>query len=346
MNRKRKVGLQFIQHLKKQIAAQEEPGAEGIMLAPLYTQLAQLYIGQGMIPEAAEALGEVALLAEGAGELRVAAQTTQARGLLLAQEGLTPEARLVLLEAVALFAAVGDEAQTTAVAQQLTQKFPELLKDLRPYLGDDLSPEAQLNQLWAEVREAWQANEPVLAQERLNTAVSFAQTHNLLDATQLALMSHLLQLTSGQLPPELAQLLWQQSQAQASTPANLPPQVMDEAMHLAWGYLQGGAFEPAIQTARHIRFAARQTSDPFRVVRYLLASAVLAEAHNQREERVFVLAAWLTCREFLAANLGPAAAETIDQILDSLKLRWGAEEMNTAVAEYQAYVAMHGTFRA
>lgn len=332
----------MVAQLQKQVRELEKQGADGTIIAPLYTQLGTLYISQGETHKAAQALGEVARLAEEAGELRVAAQTTQARGLLLAQKGLTPEARLVLLEAVALYAAVGNEEETTAVARQLTQKFPELLKDLRPYLGDDMPPEMQLDQLWAEVREAWQAGEADVAQEKLDTAVSFAHTHNLLDTTELALLSQLLQLTSGQFPPELAELLWQQSQTQTS----LPPQVMDETMHLAWGYLQGGAFEPAIQTARHIRFAARKTNNPFRVVRYLLASAVLAEAHNQRAERIHVLAAWLTCREFLADNLGPAGAQMIDQILDSLRLRWGEAEMSTAVGEYQAYVAMHGPFQA
>ncbi len=338
MNRQRERGTQFIRQIEKQIAAQA--GAEGAVLAPLYTQLAQLHLGQGQVAEAAKALGEVARLAEETGELVVAAQTTQVRGLLLAQEGMTPEARLVLLEAVALYAAVGDEGQTTAVAHQLVQKFPELREDLRPYLGDNLPAEVQLDQLWAEVREAWQAGQIELAQERLDTAVSFAYTHNLVTPAELTLLRQLLSLTNGTITAEQMADLLEQS------PTQLPAGIVDDNLHYALSYLQGGALEPAIERARQVRFAARNSHDPYRVVRYQLASLVLAEAHNQRDERVQVLAAWLTCREFLAANLGSAGAEAIDQILDALRLRWGQEEMNTAVADYQAYTAMHGSFQA
>lgn len=79
-----------------------------------------------------------------------------------------------------------------------------------------------------------------------------------------------------------------------------------------------------------------------RLVRYLMASFVLAEAHEKVGERVMALAAWLTCRVFFVGNLG--VGEVIDPILDGLRARWGEDEMAVVVAEYEAYVRMHGQF--
>ncbi|MEM7797613.1 MAG: hypothetical protein AAF633_00360 [Chloroflexota bacterium] len=107
------------------------------------------------------------------------------------------------------------------------------------------------------------------------------------------------------------------------------------------------SWEKVVQSAALSRQQSRTAmqmdeGDQQPLLRYLLASMLLADAQDKRGHRVSVLIALLTCRSVLTGRLGEAAGVSIDRVLDSMRSRWGDDGMATAVAGYQAYVQENG----
>lgn len=95
------------------------------------------------------------------------------------------------------------------------------------------------------------------------------------------------------------------------------------------------------QSSREAMLADEEDQQP--LLRYLLASMLLADAQDKLGNRVSVLVALLTCRAVMIRRMGEVAGQSIDRVLDSMATRWGADGMTAAVAGYQAYVQENGT---
>jgi hypothetical protein len=121
-------------------------------------------------------------------------------------------------------------------------------------------------------------------------------------------------------------------------------QLNDVQLQQAALALQEERSQAAVEHATAARVAARDQAMPDSPLRYLLASLILADAHEQMDDRVRVLAALLTCKVYLEHTLGPVVGKQINQLLDALALRWGREGLETAVQAYQKHVAEHGPF--
>ncbi len=87
---------------------------------------------------------------------------------------------------------------------------------------------------------------------------------------------------------------------------------------------------------------ARDDEDEMGVLRYVIASLLMADAQDKQGNRVSVLMALLTCRAVLMEELGEAAAVAVDNVLNSLAERWGQDGLQTALAGYENYVAVNG----
>lgn len=121
-------------------------------------------------------------------------------------------------------------------------------------------------------------------------------------------------------------------------------QLNDVQLQQAALALQEGRAQAAAEHAAAARAAARDQALADSPLRYLLASLILADAHEQMDDRVRVLAALLTCKVYLEHTLGAIVGKQINQLLDALALRWGRQGLETAVQAYQAHVAEHGPF--
>lgn len=156
--------------------------------------------------------------------------------------------------------------------------------------------------------------------------------------------------------PEIQQLSQRQAILQGLVKGNLSlPQAWEQALPLlqaagwvdkplaqAMGAYQRGKWGKVVKFAAAARQSARASEEPMALVRYVMASMLLADAQDKQGHRVSVLVALLTCRARLASELGEEAGQSIDRVLDSLAERWGQDGLAQAVAGYQAYVAENG----
>ena len=144
-------------------------------------------------------------------------------------------------------------------------------------------------------------------------------------------------LARGEWSPELGMFVWPDLPGQPT-----PSLLADEALLKSLRLMQNGRFRPAFRFAQQALTNARHAPDLYRYIRYLLASIILAQLHDQRDERVAVLTVLLRCKVFLEMGLGPAIQPYMDQFLDTMTGRWGENGRREAIRAYQEHVAQHG----
>ncbi|MEM7344713.1 MAG: hypothetical protein AAF485_10750 [Chloroflexota bacterium] len=99
----------------------------------------------------------------------------------------------------------------------------------------------------------------------------------------------------------------------------------------------------ALQIGQEAQQSALVATDSARYMRYIMASLLMAQAHDQLENRIDVLRVLLTCKKTLEVALGETAGQLIVPILDGLQTRWGSEALqetfNAYMTEAQAEMA-------
>jgi tetratricopeptide (TPR) repeat protein len=144
-------------------------------------------------------------------------------------------------------------------------------------------------------------------------------------------------LAQGEWSPELGLFIWPDLPGQPA-----PSLLADKDLLKALQLMQNGRFRPAFRFAQQALDNARHAPDLYRTIRYLLASIILAQLHDQRDERVEVLIVLLRCKVFLEMGLGTAVQSTMDQFLEAMTGRWGENGRREAIRAYQDHVARHG----
>ncbi len=99
-------------------------------------------------------------------------------------------------------------------------------------------------------------------------------------------------------------------------------------------HLQAGRHEQGEQKALEGEAAALAAPSP---VLYVFACMLIAEAREGLSNRVGVIEVLLTCKSTLEAYFGPEMAKQVVLVLDSLRRRWGDDEVEKAKAGYRLW---------
>jgi len=121
-----------------------------------------------------------------------------------------------------------------------------------------------------------------------------------------------------------------------------PLGILDEALIDAIRAYSDEEWADVVNFAAESRQYAREDEDELAILRYVIASLLLADAQDKQNNRVSVLVALLTCRAVLMEEMGEEAAISVDNVLNSLGERWGDDGLKTAVSGYEDYVAENG----
>lgn len=258
------------------------------------------------------------------------AEARFAEALVLYEEAGDSETPLAVRQHLAgLYVAQGNKAALTRTLDEAFARLPTAVSDPIPHIDLYrfragchallLNFPAALTDLDEALRLARQIDNPDLLQ-------AIQQQHEA--ATYLA---------QGEWSPELGLFIWPDLPGQPT-----PSLLADEDLLKSLRLLQNGRFRPAFRLAQQALDNARHAPDLYRYIRYLLASIILAQLHDQRHERVEVLTVLLRCKVFLEMGLGPAIRPYMDQFLDAMTERWGENGRREAVRAYQDHVAQHG----
>jgi tetratricopeptide (TPR) repeat protein len=315
--RGRKVALLTVLQEWAQVAAELEP-------------MAQLVAEQGQTHNLAQARYAQARALSHLPDRYEAAEARFAEALALYEEAGDAETPLAVRQHLAgLYVAQGDEA---ALARTLDEAFARL-----PTAVSDPIPHIDLYRFRAGCHALLLNFQAALADlQQALTLARQAGDEELLQAVgqQHEAATHLAQ---GEWSPELGLFIWPDLPGQPT-----PSLLADEDLLKALQLMQNGRFRPAFRFAQKALDNARQARDLYRYIRYLLASIILGQLHDQRNERVEVLTVLLRCKVFLEMGLGTAVRPYIDQFLDAMTERWGENGRRAAIRAYQDHVAQHG----
>ena len=314
-------------------------------------KIALLHLSRLKWQEAAVELLRVAVLAEQDGEPFYEAQTRYTLGRALGH--LPPrqtEGIGHLQRAADLYQQTGHPAQAIASRKAIAEIYMA----------------AEQYQLAIELTTELLASQPPLELGRdLYRLRAVAHLYNVQLAEGAADMARAAELASQQGDPQLAALLTSQARALRDlangswdAPAlgallangAIPPELggeglTDKQLQKALASLQHGRIAQGLAQAEAALQAARDAADLNRFVRYLLASLLIAQAHESQNNRVGVLIALLRAKVYLETNVGTAVGAQVDAVLDGFGQQWGADGLRQAIAEYQQHIATHGPIK-
>ena len=325
--------------------------------AVAHGQKALVYATSGDLSAAAGELAKVSALAEEEGRVEEMAMAHLARGkALTARSADRTRAVEALDQASALFHVLEDRAREAealkelavldVIAGDLTQakarfsRAIELLENVGEQDRDEqASADLTIELLRLRSRCHVLQRDPEAAIADLDAALALAGQREAL-ALPIRVERHTVQkyIAEGATPEQLADLLhdaYRQDNIQV---------IGDVRLQQAAEALGDGDYRQALALAQDARHAARDAGDLNRFVRYLLASLVMAEAHEELGDRPAVLAALLTCKVYLETHLGPEVGRHVDLLLDTLEQRWGRGALVEAVHEYRRRVEEHGPY--
>jgi tetratricopeptide (TPR) repeat protein len=292
--------------------------------------MAQLVADQGQTSNEAQARYAQARALCHLPERYAEAEERFAQALALYDEAGDRETPVTLLQNLAgLHLVRGDEAALAQALDDAFARLPTAVSDPMPHINfyrfragcHALSLEFQAT--LADLEQALALAKQVEDDELL-TAVSQQQEA----ATHLA---------QGHWSPELSTFIWPHLPGQPT-----PSLLADEDLIKALELMQNGRFRPAFRLAQKALDNARQARDLYRYIRYLLASIILAQLHDRRNERVEVLTVLLRCKVYLEIGLGTAVQPYMDQFLDTITERWGEDGRRAAIRAYREHVAQIG----
>lgn len=335
---------QKIKELETQIASYEAAG-EREAAAAARAQKAILHTMLLDFSAAAKEIARVGELAAQEGAMEELALAHLAQGKTLAQQGMNGAAE-ALDKAAALFHTLelpGRQVEAvTALANFHAEngRYPsagQAVDHALETIDAEATPGPAVDLTLLRAALHLQQGDLDAARADLDEALAFAEASGD-ESLILAVRLQRDPLSGDATAESLAELL-----QQARRQGNLL-QLNDVQLQQAALALQEGQPQAAERHAAAARTTAREQALPDSPLRYLLASLILADAHEQMDDRVRVLAALLTCKVYLEHTLGPAVGKQINRLLDALALRWGREGLETAVRAYQAHVAEHGPF--
>ncbi len=314
-------------------------------------QKALCHVLAGDMEAATQEIARAGELAEAEGELESLALIHLAHGkALVKQRGRKKAARGAFHRAAELFHTLGDGPGEARVCQELVkldlaggdfagavERIDRALGVLGP--GDAPEPAIALYRLRADCHSIRGDLDATMAD--LDAALNLAQQSGSATlALQVRVERHSLQRlrSNGTSPEQLADLLRQARQIGDSQIAD------DVRLQQAVEFFQAGQCRQAFEQALAVRQAARDAADPKRHVRYLMASLHMADAQEGLGDRAEVLAALLTCKVYLEGHLGPAVGRQMNELLDTLKQRWGQNGLAQAVRIYRQRVQEQGPY--
>jgi tetratricopeptide (TPR) repeat protein len=101
-------------------------------------------------------------------------------------------------------------------------------------------------------------------------------------------------------------------------------------------FLRGGKHQPGEEKAQQAEEAALAAGNP---VMYVMSAMLIAEAREGLGNRVGVIEVLLTCKATLEHAFGPELSQQVVLVLDSLRGRWGEEELQKAKVGYRKWAA-------
>jgi len=101
-------------------------------------------------------------------------------------------------------------------------------------------------------------------------------------------------------------------------------------------FLRGGKHQPGEEKAQEAEEAALAARNP---VMYVMSAMLIAEAREGLGNRVGVLEVLLTCKATLEHAFGPELSQQVVLVLDSLRGRWGEEELEKAKVGYRQWAS-------
>lgn len=325
---------------------------------------AQLALAEDWVPAATD-FGRIAEIALQAEEPRHAAQARITQGNLLSHGMQWPAAHLAYTHGAELYIMLQEPLKAAqayrqvagyyawnnqpAEAQATLERALELLKpDGRAEVENGAEKGALIAQIYHSLCQLkWRVGEIQAAGELLTQGIEqFGPLPELVDLQRR--QEIIIGLVTGQIGIEAA---WE-----AARPLLSASGWVDENMQGLIDAYQAGKWKKVVTLAAQIRLTTRDLlndadEDPAQSVeipllRYFLASALMAEAQDQQNNRVSALVTLLTCRALLTSHLDEAAGRSIDKVLDNLTDRWGEDGMTAAITGFQTYVAEHGPIEA
>ena len=325
---------------------------------------AQLALAERWLPAATD-FGRIAEIALKAERPRHAAQALITQGNLLSHGMQWPAAHTAYSHGAELYIMLQEPVKAAqayrqvagyylwndqpAEAQVILERALELLKpairSTAEQGGEEATLIAEIHNTLCQIK--WRSGETEAAGALLMQGIEqFGPIPQLVDLQRR--QEIIIGLVTGQIGIEAA---WE-----AARPLLLAAGWIDKNMQEMIAAYHVGLWEKVVTLAAQIRLTNRALlnethEDPTEtlevpLLRYFLASALMAEAQAQQENRVSALVTLLTCRALLTGHLGEAAGHSIDKVLDNLTERWGEDGMAAAIAGFQTYVAEHGPIRA
>jgi hypothetical protein len=321
--------------------------------AMAHSQKALLYTLSMDLAAAAEEITKAGALAQEEGRFEEIALAHYAQGkALTAQPDQRQAARDSLHKAAALYHTLEDNTREAKALKELAAldaadgHWPQAIECLTQaiaLLDNGSEPElaVDLHRFRTRCYLFQRKLEPALAD--LDAALELAQQSEN-DAFALEIRGEQILLqewqSGGAAPAEWAALLQEAQQS-----GNLQA-IADAQLQCAVQSFGAGEYRQALEQAQAARQAARDADDDIeRPLRYLMASLLMADAHENLDDRPEALAALLTCKVYLETHLGPEVGRAMNMLLDTLEGRWGREGLAEAVRIYQQRVQEQGPYQ-
>ena len=321
--------------------------------AALHGQKALLYALARDMRSAANEIARAGVLAEEDGQYEQLAQAHLAKGkALLNQPGQRKAAREALQKAEALYHTLEEHSQEAEALKELAaldgangdfeSAAGRLSQAITALEGSD-EPELSIELYRLRARAHMLQRDLDAALADLDTALGAAQK---LGNDVLALEIRVEQMTvrslqsEGMTTGQMASLLQEAQQS-----GNLGA-VADVRLQQATESFQAGEYRQALEQVQAARQAARDGQDIERHLRYLMASLLMVDVWEKMGDRAEALAALLTCKVYLEAQLGPQMEHAMTPLLDALEQRWGREGLAEAVRLYKERVQERGPYQA
>ena len=193
-----------------------------------------------------------------------------------------------------------------------------ILKEAATLVVDDVNKVVDLKAMQANCEEL--DGDVDAAEKTLSEAITLTQDDNL--KTQLQQLQTWYRTADEQqlLGIQLTQIAEQAQQNGAIT------QLYDEQLVHGYELLAMGDTAQAIDSLQSVCADAVNAEDNMRGVRHFQATTLLAQAHEQRDDRRAVLDALETCRDFLVTVYGEEHAKSVDALQSAFAQRWSEDE--------------------
>ena len=342
---------QQLAELDREIAEAKATGNRARQ-AMAHSQKALLYTLSMDLAAAAGEMAKAGALAEQEGRFEELALAHYAQGkALVNQPGQRRAARDHLDKAAALYHTLEDTVREAQALKELAaldaadNDWPRSIEHLTQAIAslDNRSEPELAVELYRFRTRCYlfqRKLEPALAD--LDAALELAQqSENDALALEIRVEQILLQewQSGGAAPAGWAALLREAQQSE-----NLQV-IADVQLQRAAQSFGAGEYRQALEQAQAARLAARDADDIERHLRYLMASLLMADAHENLDDRPGALAALLTCKVYLETRLSPELGRAMNTLLDALEVRWGREGLAEAVRIYQQRVQEQGPYQ-